>query len=92
MSLVIDMIILHLLLATKAPTYPKPYILFFTTFSIVGATPTLFLMRPFLIVSHVVIPHIQNKILIFDTLILFLCWFFTVQHSISYNIIDLTII
>ena len=47
-------------------------------------------MSSFLILSHLVLPHIKRNIIISDTLTLCSCEFFIVQHSISYNIVGLT--
>lgn len=43
------------------------------------------LMSSFLILSHLVLRHIQRNILVSATMTLCSCQFFTIQHSVSYN-------
>jgi len=50
------------------------------------------LILTLLMSTSLVLPHIQSNILISVTLILFSCWFFTAQHSVPYNITDLTVV
>lgn len=61
-------------------------IIFFT----IGATLTLFLILSFIILSCLVLQHIQPNILIFITLTLFSYWFLIDQHYVLYNILGHT--
>lgn len=40
--------------------------------------------------SCLALPHIKHSIPMYATLSLFVCWFFTAQHFVMYNIIALT--
>jgi len=52
----------------------------------------IYIMSLLLILSYIVLPHIQHNILVSTTFTLCLCWFFTAQHFVPYNVIGLIVV
>jgi len=66
-------------------TWPNHHMPFSLIFSFIGAPPILVRIFSFLILSLLVLPHIQWSIHISATLIFWARYLFIAQHSVPYN-------